>query len=185
LDKKNIILIVILAVVVIFYFQIMEYLGFYEPANETQQPIQDTTTAIATPADSSVPLATQQIPTEQQPTGATAGQAVGTVAAAVPDSVSHDTIVVNTNVYSVAMTSFGGGPVSLILNKHKYRDKTPIEMLPEATAATPEATFAGGTFSTSQINYSSSVPPGQYNATSTPLEIVYTYSTGDGGEIIK
>ena len=182
MDKKNIILIVILAVVVIFYFQIMEYLGFYEPAQETQQPIQDTT-AIATPADSSSPLTAEQIPTGQQPISPVTEQAAQVAAAA--DSVSHDTIVVNTNTYTVTMTSFGGGPISLILNKYKYRDKTPIEMLPEATAATPEATFAGGTFSSSQINYRSSVPPGQYQATSTPLEIVYRYATGDGGEIVK
>ena len=183
MDKKNIILIVILAVVVIFYFQIMEYLGFYEPAQETQQPIQDTTTTVVSPADSSVPLTTGQIPVEQQPISPTTGQAAD--AAMPPDSVSHDTIIVNTNTYTVTMTSFGGGPISLILNKYKYRDKTPIEMLPEATAATPEATFAGGTFSASQINYRSNVPPGQYQATSTPLEIVYTYATGDGGEIVK
>jgi len=183
LDKKNIILIVILAVVVIFYFQIMEHLGFYEPAQETQQPIQDTTTTVVSPADSSVPLTTGQIPVEQQPISPTTGQAAD--AAMPPDSVSHDTIIVNTNTYTVTMTSFGGGPISLILNKYKYRDKTPIEMLPEATAATPEATFAGGTFSASQINYRSNVPPGQYQATSTPLEIVYTYATGDGGEIVK
>ncbi len=183
MDKKNIILIVILAVVVIFYFQIMEYLGFYEPAQETQQPIQDTTTAVVSPADSSIPLSTGQIPVEQQPISPTTELAAD--GAIAPDSTSHDTIVVNTNSYSVTMTSFGGGPVSLILNKYKYRDKTAIEMLTEATAATPEATFAGGTFSASQMNYNSNVPPGRYEATSGPLEIVYTYSTGDGGEIVK
>jgi YidC/Oxa1 family membrane protein insertase len=89
----------------------------------------------------------------------------------------------------VTMSSLGGGPVSIKLNQYSYRDSAHngelIEMLPDCKAVVPEATFAAGTFSSSKVPHSCSVAPGTYDATSSPIEIVYTYSAPTGGALIK
>ncbi len=177
MDKKNIILIVALVVVAIFYFQIMEFLGYYTPP--TSQPVvTDTVTVSQTTPE------TQPMPVE---ISAESMDVTRQVIAAQPvtDSLVSDTIIVKTQMYEIMLTSFGGGPVSIKLNNYDYRNDVKIEMLPESTSPTPEAIFAGGTFSTSNIPYTSNLQAGTYEVTSQPLEIVYTYALSVGGEIIK
>lgn len=182
-DKKTLPLIILLVVLIVFYFQIMEFLGFYSPA-KPRQPVEEHQPAVA---DS---VGQGAAPTEApdtlgeplrrlvKPTPAPSEKELG-------DSVSVDTIIVQTNKFVVTLTSFGGGPVSLTLSDYTYRDSAPIQMLPDAEQATPAATFAGGTFSTSHVNFISSLEPGAYDATREPLDLVYSYSTPDGGEIVK
>ncbi len=100
-------------------------------------------------------------------------------------AMTYDTVVVNTKQYSVVLTSFGGGPVSLQLRNYFYRDGGEIQMLPAAESATPEASFAGGSFSASRVNYQCSLQPGKYDATRDTLDLSYTYVSKDGGQIIK
>ena len=65
LDRKSIVLVVILAVVILFYWQILEFLGLHEPAPE--QPAQ-TTEQVDTVATDQPPQ--QQQPADTQPTRA-------------------------------------------------------------------------------------------------------------------
>ena len=83
------------------------------------------------------------------------------------------------------MSTFGGGPVGLSLNNYRYRDGRPIEMLVNAPSATPELTFAGGTFSASKVHYNCNLAPGKYEATASPLTVSYSYRNAEGGELIK
>ena len=168
MDKKTIIAVVILGIVLIFYFQIMEFLGLYtppEPQPITQQQEQvDSSIVAAQPGTQQVPInmADQTAQTDISET------AINVIA----DSVAQDTIIVETNKYIVTLTSFGGGPVSLKLKDYSYRNGEMIEMIPDANSATPEVTFAGGTYSTSTIPFTSNLQPGNYDAYSSPLEFL-------------
>jgi len=83
------------------------------------------------------------------------------------------------------MSNDGGGPKSILLKEFHYKDTADIEMLPESEQATPDALFAGQTFSSSTLRYSGSKPSGQYDAVSSNFEIEYRYDHPRGGTIIK
>ncbi len=178
MDKKNIAIVAALVVVLLFYFQIMEFLGFYKPA-PSQPAVQDTVTDTTTQIAQSQPVTP---PAPDTTTGVPAA-VVAKVEAFVAGPESIDTIVVTTEKYIVTLTSFGGGPVSMLLRDYDYRNDTLIEMIPDGKLATPEAKFAGGQFSTSSINFSSDVAPGNYTVGREPLDIVYSYQPASGGEI--
>jgi len=179
-DKKTLPILIILIVLVLFYWPIMKFLGLApeseKKAEQPQTAVTDTlgpsgvisdTTVISGPADTASfkELAQPVLP---------------------PDTVTEiDTIVVKTKTYTVTLTSFGGGPFSMLLHDYTYRDGNPIEMIPDSSVAVPEATFAGQTFSTSKINFACSLKPGTYEATREPLDITYSYSIPDGGQIIR
>jgi len=180
-DKKTIAILVVLAILIIFYWPILEFLGVVKPTpHQATQPTtpDSVTTAQPTPGQ---PGTVPRSPLETSPTGL----AVAPTAAAFPqsDSVKADTIVVRTNKYDVVLSSFGGGPVSLKLKDYTYRNGDPVQMLAETQRVTPECRFAGGTFSSSQLNYACNLAPGVYDATTGPLSVVYTFTSAEGNAI--
>jgi len=181
LDKKTLPLVILLVVVIIFYGQILEFLGLVEPAPlqlPTETPIATDTASVAQTTSDFEP-ATTGTDIQRSP------DRLDVESSGSLDSNPPDTIVVSTNKYDVTLSSFGGGPVSMKLKEYFYRDGEEIEMLPKATAVTPEATFAGGTFSTSKTPFVSSLVAGSYDATRDTFEVEYTFDNGQGGRIIK
>jgi len=178
LDKKSIIIVVALAVVVIFYWPIMTKLGFVdEPQPPAQtQPQDNQTTQL--PEQVSTPIVADQ-PTDYQVVelAQNAGSEI--------DTAKVDTLVIETGKYTVKMSSLGGGPVSIEMKDYTYRDGRPIQMLPNLTRVTPEVTFQGGTFTTSHEHFACDRPAGVYDATREPLEVVYTHIGEAGGTITR
>lgn len=181
MDKKSIILVVILAVVILFYWQILEFLGLHTPA-EPPTPTQTTQVDTVRP-----------VPPDTQPTPAWEGDQIPDQAVlsskdpAQIDTIStsnpSDTFVIVTNKYRVVLASFGGGPVSMELKDHTYRDGTPIEMIPAALSATPELRFADNKYSTTRLPFSASVNPGEYVIDRQDFNIEFTYLSEAGGII--
>lgn len=183
MDKKTLPLIIGLILIILFYFPILEFLGIMESApSQQEQPGGGDTTTSLTPEQVYSPYdETARTLPDQTP----ASPVLTTDSALSPaDYIVPDTIIVRTNVYEVILTSFGGGPISLKLNKYSYRNGDPIQMLALAEYATPEVSFAGGTFSTSRVAFQCDQAPGEYDATRSPLELTYRYHR-EGGEIIK
>jgi YidC/Oxa1 family membrane protein insertase len=178
MDKKTIILLVVLGALVLAYWPLMEWLGFYKPAPPQSKAVQpDSTTQVDT---------TKVTPPQPVPVVPAGDAAVlSSPIVATVDSLPPDTVTITTGKYVVTLSSLGGGPVSIKLREYRYRDHTPIEMLPETREAVPSATFAGGTFSTAQQKFQCSLRPGAYDATSSPLEITYTLPTASGGAIMR
>jgi len=178
LDKKSIIIVVALAILVIFYWPIMTKLGFIdEPQPPAQiQPEDSLTTSPYEPV--TTPTVAAQ-PTDYQAVEPT--QNAGTEI----DNTVVDTLVVETDKYIVKMSSLGGGPVSIEMKDYNYRDGRPIQMLPSLTRVTPEVTFQGGTFTTSHEHFTCDRPAGSYDVTGDSLEIVYTYTGEAGGTITR
>ncbi len=184
MDKKTIPILIILAILIIGYWPILEFLGIYEPSppeTQTESPID---TAVPAATGTASPL--DMTPAATVPAQPEAVPAPGEVAAVVdqPDTMAVDTIIVETEKYQVLLSSHGGGPVSILLKEHTYRDGELVQMLPEAQRVTPEARFAGGTLTTSQLHYTCNLMPGSYEVTSEPLNIIYTF-TAEGGATIE
>ncbi|PWB69937.1 hypothetical protein C3F09_09870 [candidate division GN15 bacterium] len=179
MDKKTLPIIVALILVIIFWWDILGWLGLVKPNVAPPAPAADTTQVAPSDTIKQPAAAPATAPTTD--TTQTAAQAT--------ETVRSDTVIVRTKVYVLTLSSVGGGPVSIKLNNYAYRDSVhngePIEMLPDCQSVVPEATFAAGTFSSSKVAYTCSVAPGTYDATSAPFDIVYTYTAPSGGALIR
>lgn len=178
MQRKDIVLIALLVLLVVFWFPIMERLGFYTPTEAQKPAVEDRTESVTEADPWEIPPATA---IDQEPSPLPTGD--GLEEALVPST--HDTVVVQTNKYDVILTTAGGGPVSIKLRDHFYRDGRPVEIMPEAVMPSPQMTFAGGSFSISNFTYRSNLDPGSYDATWQPVEVVYTYGNSETGEIVK
>ena len=185
MDKKTLPILIALVVVILFYWQILEFLGFVEPPQEpppgAEQQV-DTVQVVDTV--SARPGTVAGGPTDQNWMNRPEDTVTQLLPEQPPDTVAADTITVVTQTYEIKLSTFGGGPVELTLKDYTYRDGELIEMLPQALAATPEVLFAGGTFTTSDLHFTCNLPPRHYDATDNPLEVAYTY-TGPGGATIE
>lgn len=186
MDRKSIVLIVILALIVLFYWQILEFLGLHEP-----QPPQQA--APAEQIDSSTQDAVKQQDTFVSPSGAAVPDLLSDTSAISPqlsedispDTTKIDSVIITTNKYEITMMSLGGGPVSMLLKEHTYRDGHLIEMLPEPMNVALEAGFAGGAVMTGKLPFASSLAPGAYSIKDKELTLDYTFRAPSGVEIIK
>jgi YidC/Oxa1 family membrane protein insertase len=100
-------------------------------------------------------------------------------------NIPEDTVTIESKVWIVTLTNYGGGPISLKLKNYKYKGGGLIEMLPSCTKPIPEFIFKGGSFSASKPVYQASLAKGNYQADNSPLEISYTYQKDNVGQIIK
>lgn len=185
MDKKTIIIVGLLVLLLVFYYQILETLGLYTPPPE--QPVTQNTEQLDSTYTDSAPQLTMTDTSGSTQTATmteTVKDTASTTLLAL-DTVAVDTVYIETNKYKIALASLGGGPISLLLNEYTYRNGDPIEMLPENKEATPAITFAGGTFSTSNLPFTSSLRPGNYSVTSEPLVLKYTYNHPEGGQIVR
>lgn len=184
MDKKTLPIVILLILAVLLYWPALQWLGLYEPA----QPSDPSAVTDSIMVDSTVVATTSQESPETtaaQPQSLTTLQQLAAQTQASPDSLSIDSLVISTNKFETILSSMGGGPVSLLLQEYRYRDGLPVQMLPNAKQATPDAVFADGSFFSSAISYQSSLPPGEYDATRDTVDVEYTYTSESGGELIK
>ncbi len=162
----------------------MEALGLYTPyVPPVKETVVDSTTNQKTQyTDKTLPA---QSLNSIAPVTNDVQQVDSSVVEQTVEVVSRDTVIVETNKYIVTMSTFGGGPVSLKLKEFDYRNDTLIEMLPNAKYATPSASFAGGTYNTSQTMFASTRQAGTYDATSGEFAISYEFVKVDGSAIKK
>lgn len=182
MDKKIIILIIILGIFVIFWIPIMTKLGLIKPTQRTIQPRKTQQTERVEQTSPPVQTQTQPIQRAEQPISI--GETVDFVADTIP-RVPEDSIIIETNVMQVILTNYGGGPISIKLKNYEYKDNGPIEMLPGCVMATPEFRFNGGAVSANRFVYETSQSRGQHVIRNGTYELTYTYQANDGGSISK
>lgn len=184
MDKRTIIYVILLGALLIFWFPLMQRLGVMDSDSPT--PVVDST-EVKQPESS--PTTTENQLNSDEPVSVSPEEMNEVALSDLSDTVEAnnlpvDTTIIRTDNYTITMTSLGGGPVSFILNNYSYRNDEPIQMLPEATEATPSLTFANGSFNTSRKHFTSSKYPGEYDVTSEPLELIYTWES-DAGTTLK
>ena len=152
-------MVVALGALVIFWIPIMTTLGLIEPPKprpqtteqqpqqQEQQPVTQTQTTPSTTTEDR-----QKIDSEET-----------TTSLGEPNyDVPVDSIYIETNVWSIVMTNYGGGPVSLELKKYLDQQDRPIQMLPECENATPELSIQDGALTDSRLPFVSSRPAWRY-----------------------
>ncbi|MEA3296843.1 MAG: membrane protein insertase YidC [candidate division Zixibacteria bacterium] len=183
MDKKTLPLVIILVIIIIFYGQILQFFGL-APEQSKQPTPEQPATAIDTSQNADVIWPdSQKVPVTKSLTSPP--KATELSGEMLADSAVHDTVVVRTNNCEFTLSSFGGGPVSIKLPEYTYRDGRIIEMLPMAERATPDMVFAGGTFSVSDFSYQCNLAPGKYDSRQQITEVMYTYTSPEGGQIVK
>jgi YidC/Oxa1 family membrane protein insertase len=182
LDKKVILLVVALGLLVIFWMPIMTELGLIKPAPQKVPHAEPEVTTSAYPEQTAEPVSTTQ---DRQTADMSAATTPQLTQADSTEQRPEETLVIETNVWSVTMSNYGGGPLSIKLKEYKYDDGQDVELLPDCKRVTPEFTFTGRTFHENSLVYASSHPGGSYSVTSSPSEFVYTYTAASGGQIIK
>ncbi|MCB2230219.1 membrane protein insertase YidC [bacterium] len=190
MDRKSIVLVVILALVVLFYWQILDFLGIQKqeppkqtaPVEQTESPQQQAVQQ----QDSSRLQSGSGLPDLLTDTSSFGREsAPEMLAETVSDSMAIDSVIVTTDMYQVTLISKGGGPVSILLREQTYRDGELIEMLPEPMNVAPEASFANGAVMTGDLPFESSLSPGTYAVTGDEFTIDYTFQAPNGVEIVK
>ncbi len=181
LDKKTLPLVILLVIVVVFYYPILEFLGLYQPS---ENPPQQETTITSDTVNTDTQVETAKVLVVDSLKEAIKPPAL-TVEPKISDSIPIDTITITTNKYEILLTNLGGGPKSLLLREYTYRNGEPVQMLPDAREATPDAQFAGRTFSSSRVVYTSSLPASHYDVKNDTLHLEYTYQATDDAYIKK
>ncbi|SYZ71824.1 putative Membrane protein insertase YidC [Candidatus Zixiibacteriota bacterium] len=181
MDKKTILIVLLLVVLVIFWVPIMTTLGLYKPA-PPQSKTQSADT-LKVPAAETKPEAVQ----DSIKTTVTATDSAKAKIQPMEETANlpEDTITVETENWVILLSNHGGGPISLKLKKYDYPDDGPVEMLPDCKRATPQFFFAGGTFDAGKLAYQSSLAAGKYVVDNSPLELTYIYNKEGGGSIAK
>ncbi len=186
LDKKSIIVVVILGILVIFWIPIMTWQGFIKPPQRQVAPVQTTQT---TPADTlthveATPTVTPQTPPRPMPPRDST--AMANIGLTEPfGGVPEDTLIIETEVMQVVMTNHGGGPNAIRLKKFLYADNGPVEMLPSKEIVAPEFSFQNGTFRDNRLAFTANLSPREYKVGTEPLDVIYTHTTDNGGSIVK
>ncbi len=187
MDKKTIIIIVALSLLILFWVPILQLIGVVKPVAHTERP--------RTAADSAQTLVSKDTAATTTPTSTAPATSVS--AAQVPTSTDSsvalaatapvETVFVETKKYIVALSSRGGGPVSLKLKEYGYAWNTAeqIEMLPAAPKPEPQIIFKDKKFNTSDVMYSANGARGHIDATSQDRTVTFTYHDSAGGAIEK
>ncbi len=182
MDKNTIILVIALGLLVIFWMPIMTGLGLIEPPKQPPQ----TSEQYAQETEQQPVTQTQTTPSETDEAQDLTDSTVPAVSLgeAVAD-VSVESIYIETNVWSIVMTNYGGGPVSFKLKKYLDQEGLPIQMLPDCETTTPEFVFQGGALTDGRLPFVSSLPARQYTVDNQPFEISYSFQSENGGVIAK
>lgn len=186
MDKRSIVVIILLALLVIFWSPIMISLGLLEPAPQSptpEQAIGDT----ASPDQSVTEIpGPQTLPADEQtPAGILTAIPRKAADRAAP-AQQVDTITVETGKYTILLSTFGGGPVSIKLKEYSYpwKGNGPVEMLPGARTAEPKLIFQNGQFDITRLHYASE-QSGTINVQGSSRTITFTFMRADGAAIQK
>jgi len=181
LDKRTILLVVLLGILVIFWIPIMTKLGIMKPQERKIEPATEQTQPSTEPQD--ITPTDQDYTTEEnvktKPMQPSLAETTDTIA--LPP---EDTVFIETNLMIVALTNYGGAPVSIRLKDYKYENGELIQMLPDCQRATPEFIFNGGAANINKYVYETQ-SKGNYSITSGKKEIAFTYHNTAGDAITK
>ncbi|MCP4704787.1 MAG: membrane protein insertase YidC, partial [candidate division Zixibacteria bacterium] len=182
MDKKTILMVVALGALVIFWIPIMTGLGLMEPP----KPRPEATEQYTQPTEQQANTATQTTPSGTPVTQEIADSAEATASLDEPIfDVPVDSLYIETDVWSIVMTNYGGGPVSFKLKKYLDQEDQPIEMLPGCENATPELSIQNGLITDSRLPFVSSLPAGHYTVDNNPFELSYSFQSESGDHVTK
>lgn len=192
MDKKTVIIVVVLGLLVIFWIPIMTFLGFIEapkpqPQTETQEQTEPQAQPTPDTARQVQPEQVAQPPSTPSKMPARDSSLVANIDQPEPfANVTPETLFVETKLWSMVLVTTGGGPVSMQLKDYSYyHSDSLVQMLPDCKTPSPEFIFNSGNFRTNRLVYEAQPGPGTYRVTNNPLEITFRHVADHGGTITK
>ncbi len=180
MDRKTIIIVILLGLLVIFWIPIMTKFGVIKPRQKPSQ--------IETTQQEAIPYTEDTVKTAVAPAKTAVDSILSEEVSFQPDTLARapeDSIIVETNVQKIVLSNYGGAPVSIQLKNYDYVNNGHIEMIPECRIATPEIKFNGGTVNGNNYMYDLLYSQKYYSISSGNTEVAFTYNGRDGGSIIK
>jgi YidC/Oxa1 family membrane protein insertase len=198
-DKKTLLYIIPLGLLVLFWGPLMVMLGLMDPPSQnTRQPVTQQESLDSISARSMTEPQSNELDYSASRSGdnavssTTTGDAGDSVApSSVGDTdvvtVSVDTVFVETKLFTAALSTLGGGPISIKLKKfnYAYGDKEPIEMLSNPKKVEPQISFSDGAFNLSDLSFTVNQPSNRIDAQSSEQRITFSYTSPNGGVIEK
>lgn len=201
MDKKTIGIVIVLAALTIMWMPMMNWLGFVEaPKPQPEKaPIEivggsdnsGSSLGLSGTSDSVDSYVTESTPSVSttQPTTIPATYSA-TIDSATGELTPSDTVWVETNKYIVALSTQGGGPVSLKLKGYHYpwdekangKERKLVEMIQNPERAEPQIIFNNGDLNLSSLRYSAN-REGRIDATSSAQTVTFTFQTSDGASV--
>jgi YidC/Oxa1 family membrane protein insertase len=167
--------------ILIFWVPIMEKLGFIP--KEQPQPI-----AVQDTLSNEQPLDTTQIKTGSTP-GAISKPDTTAFVQEVPDStemlVEERLISVETPLYKLTFSTYGGGLEKIVLRKYDYADDGNIVLADAVQKIVPDVFTSGGAFRGSNHIFETDANDFVLSQNDSPRTIEFRHKNGRGGTMIK
>lgn len=180
MDRKSIVLVVILVLVLVFWNQIAVRLGLIQPPQS--QP----------PAATTPPETTQVEPVKQVPApvpGATAAPETATpktaIIAPVDTLIPEKQFTITTPLQRLTFSNYGGGLKKIVLRKYRYQGDGEVVLADDPVKVVPDFETADGSFMANRLIFACDQSDLELAAGSSPRKISFVYDNGRGGTITK
>ncbi|MFH1700788.1 MAG: membrane protein insertase YidC [Candidatus Zixiibacteriota bacterium] len=178
MDRKTIALVVICVVVLVFWSQILEFLGVVKPAPERPPMTATQDSTVYQP-----PAQPQTQPITQTETEQTIPEAA--IAKQIDSLIPEQVITVKTPLYTLGFTNYGGGINKIVLNKYLYHDGGNVILAESSDKIVPDFETANSGFVASQLAFTGDATDFEIGAGDSPRRITYVYYHPNGGTITK
>ncbi len=181
MDRQTIIAVIICVLILVFWTQIAQYLGFIKEPSQQE-------TARQHPADSLTVTETQPTTTtpkkETPPESTDIAKTMASIKA-VDSLIPERTFTVTTPIYELTFSNYGGGLKKIILQKYTYNDNGCVILAEDADKVVPDFETSGGSFIANRLIFECDRTDFELFAGSEPQKIEFIYNNGDSGRIIK
>ncbi|MDD4052538.1 MAG: membrane protein insertase YidC, partial [candidate division Zixibacteria bacterium] len=179
MDRKSIVLVVILVLVLIFWNQIAVRLGLIQP--QSQQPVPNT------------PPETVRVETVKQVPAPIPGAVTATDTAAPTTAIIApvDTLIpekpftITTPLHSLTFSNYGGGLKKITLKKYRYQGNGEVVLADDPVKVVPDFETADGNFMANRLIFACDQSDLELAAGAAPRKISFVYDNGRGGIITK
>jgi len=190
LDKKTIAIVVLLGLVVVFWVPIMQMFGLKSAERaplktaDSAQVASDTSAASTAATSTAEPASAGPVRVDSNVTISAVPVLEDSLAISAPVA---ETVFVETARYTFALSTRGGGPVSIQLKNYAlpWDKSTPVELLPKTARVEPQVVFADGKLNTSDVQFTCPDAGRHLDALTAPLSVTFTHTNGVGATLEK
>jgi YidC/Oxa1 family membrane protein insertase len=176
-DKKTIVLVALLVLVLLFWGKITEYLGLTQPP----APAKVTTTVTDT-VTAAVP------PQEKEAVKDTTASTLPILTANIDTLIPEKLINVKTPLYELTFSTRGGGLKKIFLKQYhykNYKNNGDVVLADDKEKVVPDFQTANGAYSMAHIPFTCDQTDFELAAGAPAKKVTFTFDNGKGGQVIK
>ena len=181
MDRKTIILVALCVLLLVFWGQILEYVGLVDPPSEqpATRPLVTDSVATITPSQAvpgETPAAAQQPAAQPE-----SKPSITEIDSLIPERL----FTITTPLYELTFSNYGGGLKNIMLRRHVYNGGGGVIMADGSGGVVPDFTALNGAFMAGRLVFESNQSSLEISEGSEPQKITFTHDNGRGGRIIK